>query len=145
VLHEAVRCAIDKHGKRKGAVEPAHERTRKPPADRATAIGKPVKVREPVAAKIRRQVWKRDEGRCAWIGADGRRCGSKWRLELDHIHPAALGGPSTLDNLRLLCGAHNDFHAQQTFGRAYMGQFRREPQSGECTFASGSRDAGASE
>src|SRR6266542_1154667 len=101
VLHEAVRCAIDKHGKRKGAVEPAQKRTRKSPADRPTAIGKPAKVRKPIPAEVRRQVWSRDAGSCAWIGADGRRCGSKWRLELDHIHPAALGGRSTLENLRV--------------------------------------------
>jgi len=146
VLHEALRCAIDKHGKRKGAIEPAHKRQRKSPADRATAIGKPAKVREPVAAEVRRQVWKRDDGRCAWIGPDGRRCGSKWRLELDHIHPAALGGPSTLDNMRVLCGAHNKLHAEQTFGRAHMAQFRRkQPRSGGFTAPSESSDAGASE
>jgi len=146
VLREAVRCAIDKHGKRKGAVEPAHERKRKSPADRATAIGKPAKVREPVAAEVRRQVWKRDDGRCAWIGADGRRCGSKWRLELDHIHPAALGGPSTVDNLRVLCGAHNRLHAEQAFGRAHMAQFRRkQPRSGGFTSPSESSGAGSSE
>ncbi|HEX9291575.1 MAG TPA: HNH endonuclease signature motif containing protein, partial [Anaeromyxobacteraceae bacterium] len=145
VLRVAVRCAIERHGKRNGAVEPAHERTRKSPADRPTAIGKPAKVRAPIAAEVRRQVWRRDEGSCAWIGADGRRCGSKWRLELDHIHPAALGGPSTVENIRLLCNAHNNLHAEQTFGRAHMAQFRRKPQSGRFTFASGSRDAGASE
>ncbi len=145
VLHEALRCAIDKHGKRKGAIEPAQKRTRKSPADRPTATGKPAKVRQPIPAEVRRQVWSRDAGSCAWIGPDGRRCGSKWRLELDHIHPAALGGPSTLENIRLLCKAHNKLHAEQRFGRAHMAQFRREPQSGEFTFASGSRDAGASE
>jgi len=148
VLHEAVRCAIDRHGKRKGAVEPAHERTRKSPADadRVTAIGKPKKVRQPIAAEVRRQVWRRDEGCCAWIGPDGRRCGSKWRLELDHIHPAALGGPSTLDNMRVLCRAHNSFHAEHTFGCAHMAQFRRkQPRSGGFTAPSESSDAGASE
>jgi len=136
VLHEALRCAIDKHGKRKGAVEPAHERKRKSPADRPTALGKPAKVRAPIPAEVRRQAWRRDEGCCTWIGAEGRRCGSKWRLELDHIHPAALGGPSTLDNIRLLCAAHNKLHAEQTFGRAHMAQFRhREPRTGESSYS----------
>jgi len=114
VLREAVHCALQKHGKRKGAVEPTHKRTRKSLADGPTGTGKPATVREPVPAEVRRQVWRRDEGRCAWIGPDGRRCGSKWRLELDHVHPAALGGPSTVDNLRVLCGAHNSLHAEQT-------------------------------
>jgi len=146
VLREAVRCAIERHGKRKGAVEPAHERKRKSPADRPTALGKPAKVRQPIPAEVRRQVWRRDEGCCAWIGPDGRRCGSKWRLELDHIHPAALGGPSTLENLRVLCEPHNKLHAEQTFGRAHMAQFRRkQPHPGGSTTPSESSGAGASE
>jgi len=146
VLREAVRCAIERHGKRKGAVEPNHERKRKSPADRATAIGKPAKVRQPVSAEVRRQVWRRDEGCCAWIGPDGRRCGSKWMLELDHIHPAALGGPSTLENLRVLCEPHNKLHGEQTFGRSRMAQFRRkQPRSGGSTSPSESSGAGASE
>jgi 5-methylcytosine-specific restriction endonuclease McrA len=50
-------------------------------------------------AEVRREVWTRDGGRCAFIAGDGRRCNSRWKLELDHIHPEALGGTSTVDNL----------------------------------------------
>jgi len=89
---------------------------------------------------VKRQVWERDQGRCAWIGPDGRRCGSTFMLEFDHIEPAALGGASTVDNVRVACRPHNWFHAEQTFGRAHMARFRREePRAGESTSARGSR------
>ncbi|HET9554187.1 MAG TPA: HNH endonuclease signature motif containing protein [Anaeromyxobacteraceae bacterium] len=136
VLREAVKCAIDKHGKRQGAVEPARRRAKKKAPASPSAPASP--RREPIAAEVRRQVWKRDEGRCAWVGPDGHRCGSRWRLQLDHIAAAALGGPSTVENLRLTCARHNRLHAEQTFGREFMDRFRREPQTGESTSPSGS-------
>jgi 5-methylcytosine-specific restriction endonuclease McrA len=132
VLREAVRCAIEKHGKRRGAVEPAR---RKPhaQAQRGSSAGVP--------AEVRRQVWKRDGGQCTWRGPDGRRCTSRWRLELDHVHPKALGGPATVDNLRLLCEPHNLLHAEQVFGREHMARYRRKtPPPGEFTIAG---DSGA--
>jgi len=122
VLREAVQCAMEKHGKRRGAVEPARKVKRRASPERSATASR---LRDLIPAEVRRQVWKRDGGCCAWIGPDGRRCCSRWRLEVDHIHPAALGGPSTIDNLRLLCAAHNNLHAEQTFGRAYMARFRR--------------------
>jgi hypothetical protein len=123
VLHEAIRCAIEKHGKRKGAVAPARKANRAAPpaaaADRTEAT-------PTIPAEVRRAVWKRDGERCAFVGADGHRCNSRWKLELDHIHPVALGGRSTIDNLRLVCRSHNLVHAEQTFGREHMDRFRRE-------------------
>ena len=60
----------------------------------------------PVAVK--REVWRRDQGRCSYVDRhSGRRCGSRYRLEIDHIVPFALGGASELFNLRLRCGAHH--------------------------------------
>jgi len=126
VLREAVHCAMEKHGKRRGAVEPERKVKRKAPPGRSTTAAAPSKLRESIPAEVRREVCRRDGGSCAWIGPDGRRCGSRWKLELDHIHPAALGGPSTIDNLRLLCAAHNQLHADETFGRAHMSRFRRK-------------------
>ncbi|WP_242342528.1 HNH endonuclease [Anaeromyxobacter terrae] len=121
VLHEAIRCAIEKHGKRKGAVAP--ERKTKRPEPTAAASPEPTST---IPAIVRRAVWKRDGGRCAWVGPDGCRCSSRWKLELDHIQPVALGGPSTIDNLRLACRAHNLLHAERTFGREHMERFRRD-------------------
>jgi 5-methylcytosine-specific restriction endonuclease McrA len=129
VLREALRCALEKHRKRKGAVAPSRRRKSKPAT---TTSPRGAAVREPISAETRRQVWQRDGGTCAWVGPDGRRCGSRWKLELDHVVPVARGGRSTIDNLRILCRIHNRLHAEHVFGRAFMARFGGgRPQTGE--------------
>lgn len=49
-----------------------------------------------IPAALRWEVWERDDFRC-------RRCGARRFLEVDHVHPEALGGATTLDNLQTLC------------------------------------------
>lgn len=120
VLHEAIRCALEKHGKRKGAVAP--QRTRAPAA-RPGGEAPPPGLRTSIPAQVRREVWLRDGGRCAWTSADGHRCGSRWKLEFDHLVPVARGGGSTASNVRLACQRHNQLHAEQTFGRKHMARF----------------------
>ncbi len=115
VLREGIRCGIEKHGKRKGAVPPVRE---------GRSIAEP-KAGGAIPASVRREVWKRDGGVCTWQGDGGRRCGSRWQVEPDHVWPAALGGPSTVENLRLLCARHNILHAEQVYGREHMDLFRR--------------------
>jgi len=116
VLHEAIRCGLEKHGKRKGAVKPA-----RPRAPKAT----PGKDASAVPLEVRRQVWERDGGRCTWKGPDGHRCGSRWQVEVDHVRPPSLGGKSEPENLRLLCRRHNLLHAEEVYGRGFMARFRR--------------------
>ena len=61
-----------------------------------------------IPAAVRREVWRRDGGCCSYIDRhSGRRCGSRYRLEIDHIVPFALGGGAEPDNSRLHCGAHH--------------------------------------
>jgi 5-methylcytosine-specific restriction endonuclease McrA len=76
---------------------------------------------------VRRAVWKRDQGRCIWPLDSGGICGSTRRVELDHIVPRALGGPSTADNCRLICRVHNDLAARLVFGNAQMDQYTSGP------------------
>ena len=62
----------------------------------------------------RREVWRRDGGRCSYVDPhSGRRCGSRFLLELDHIVPFALGGGAEPDNLRLRCSAHHRFRHRE--------------------------------
>lgn len=61
-----------------------------------------------VPAAVRRTVWARDEGRCAFVGVDGR-CAENSFLEFHHVVPFAAGGPTTIDNLELRCRAHNAY------------------------------------
>jgi 5-methylcytosine-specific restriction endonuclease McrA len=65
---------------------------------------------------IKQEVWKRDEGRCTFVGTDGVRCGSDMWIEFDHIKPFALGGAHEVENLRLRCRAHNQLVAREQFG-----------------------------
>ena len=71
-----------------------------------------------IPAKIKRQVWNRDHGCCTYPG-----CSSKYFLEYDHIQPVSLKGTSTLENLRLLCRAHNQLVAIQQLGFKQMDRF----------------------
>jgi hypothetical protein len=59
------------------------------------------------------------------VSADGHRCEECGQLELDHIIPVALGGQSTVENLRLLCRPHNRHAAERAFGKEHV-QARRE-------------------
>jgi len=73
-----------------------------------------------VPASVRDEVWRRDEGRCTFVGTDGHRCGSTYQLELHHIDPFAKGGPSTAPNLTLACAPHNRFLAEKDYGAAHI-------------------------
>ena len=69
---------------------------------------------------LRRQIWERDGGSCAFESADGHRCSSTTRVEIDHITPVAHGGRTELENLRLLCRAHNPFEAERVLGADHV-------------------------
>lgn len=75
-----------------------------------------------VPARVKRAVWQRDDGRCAWRFDDGTLCGSRDALEFDHFRPFAKGGRSDdARNVRLLCRLHNAMAARDaglTPGRA---------------------------
>jgi len=70
-----------------------------------------------IPTDVRHAVTKRDNGRCSYVAPDGTRCCETRNLEFDHRVPFALGGQSTVENLRLLCSGHNKLHAEQVFGR----------------------------
>jgi 5-methylcytosine-specific restriction endonuclease McrA len=73
-----------------------------------------------VPVKIERKVWKRDKSQCTFVDREGRRCAERRFLTLEHRTPFALGGPSTFENLCLLCSAHNLENARQIFGEAHI-------------------------
>ena len=73
--------------------------------DRPRKPNQAPKEDDTITAEVRRLVWERDQGQCSWVGPDGHRCDARRHLNYDHIIPRAQGGPSTVDNLRLLCAA----------------------------------------
>jgi 5-methylcytosine-specific restriction endonuclease McrA len=68
-----------------------------------------------VPAAVRRAVWARDNGQCAFVGHDGR-CRARGFLEIHHVIPFAAGGETVVDNLQLRCRAHNAYEAEEFFG-----------------------------
>jgi hypothetical protein len=70
-----------------------------------------------VPAEVRRAVWLRDGGQCAFVGTNGRRCGERAFLEFHHVKPWAVGGGPTVDNVQLRCRRHNGYEAKVYFGR----------------------------
>lgn len=76
-------------------------------------------------AAIRREVWRRDQGRCAFLGADGHRCNETRRLEFAHVEPWAKQGETTVENLSLRCAAHNAFEADRDYGTSFMAYKRK--------------------
>ncbi len=89
-------------------------------------------TRGTIPAAVRREVWNRDGGRCSWTRADGRRCGSRHRLEIDHIVPVAKGGGSEPSNLRVTCRGCNALHARNEFGAERIERAIRRRKEGTC-------------
>lgn len=77
-----------------------------------------------IPSSVKRAIWTRDGGACAFTAPDGRRCGEKGRVEYHHVVPFAEGGKTTIDNLELRCAAHNRYEAEQHFGAGVMSLFR---------------------
>jgi 5-methylcytosine-specific restriction endonuclease McrA len=86
---------------------------------RATAADSRKKTRH-VPAAVTREVYARDNGCCGFVSNEGRRCGARQFLELDHVKPWAEGGETTVENLRLRCRAHNQQAARAHFGSDYI-------------------------
>ena len=107
-------------GARRGAVrQPAS-----PPGDRGARY---------IAVEVRRVVWERDGGRCAYVSPDGRRCEATRFLHFHHLRPFEVGGPPTIENIALRCRAHNQYEAD-----IYFGPLREAMASHESLSAGGS-------
>lgn len=68
-----------------------------------------------VPAAVKREVWSRDGGRCAFVGATGR-CTERGFLEFHHVVPFADRGATDAANLQLRCRAHNGYEAEAWSG-----------------------------
>jgi hypothetical protein len=95
--------------------------TQTPRPSRPTKPG----ARQPSAA-VKRAVWVRDLGRCAFIGASGHRCNERRFVEFHHVDPHALGGEASVDKIELRCRRHNDYEGRLYFGKRRRGETVRE-------------------
>jgi hypothetical protein len=94
-------------------------RAAKPPARRTRHI----------PAEVRRQVWTRDGGRCAFVDGEGRRCSATRWLELHHVDNWGRGAPHDPERIELRCRAHNLYQAVLDYGAALVAARRSEQSS----------------
>lgn len=65
-----------------------------------------------IPAQTRREIFARDKC-CQFKAADGKICGSRYQLQIDHRQMRYHGGTHEPENLRLLCGKHNRWVAER--------------------------------
>jgi hypothetical protein len=105
VIDRALTVLVDQLERRRaGAVS-------RPSGDRNVAKG--IRGRH-VRAAVKREVWSRDQGRCAVVGPHGR-CSETGFIEYHHVLPLAAGGATEASNLELRCRAHNAYEASTYF------------------------------
>jgi len=79
-----------------------------------------------IPAAVRREVWARDGGRCAFVGKHGR-CTETGFLEFHHVEPYAAGGEATVENIQIRCKRHNSHEAELFFGTREPPMVRESP------------------
>jgi hypothetical protein len=112
IFDRALSELIEAHSRRKMAVVRRPAKARSVTADAHSAVDDS----RHVAAEVKRLVWVRDGGRCAFVGASGHRCSERAFLEYHHVVPYAVGGQAAIANIQLRCRAHNGYEADLFFG-----------------------------
>lgn len=120
IFDRALTLLLDDLRRRRCAAT-ASPRTARPPSGRSRHI----------PAHVRRHVWERDGGRCAFVGPNGR-CAERSFLELHHVHPYAEGGTATVENIELRCRAHNAYEASLFFGADHISVVREDRERYRC-------------
>jgi hypothetical protein len=111
---------LEKRAERRKHKEKREKRNKKQ-QQRAKATSTAPESRH-IPSREREAVRIRDEG------PGGKRCSSTHNLQYDHYPiPFARGGPSTADNLRLLCAKHNRYTAEKIFGKR---DYNKQPVAG---------------
>ena len=93
------------------------ERTKYGKTQRQRSVSAGASRSRHIPRAVRRAVWERDGGQCAYVGSQGR-CTETGMLEYHHVRPFAEGGSSDGTNIELRCRAHNQYEAGLAFGGA---------------------------
>jgi len=91
----------------------------RPPIRRETDeddIRTPPRPSRDVPRTVKRAVWRRDGGQCAFVSTTGPRCMERTFLEFHHVQAYAKQGPATVENISLRCRRHNRYEAELLFG-----------------------------
>ncbi|HEY6557483.1 MAG TPA: HNH endonuclease [Polyangiaceae bacterium] len=114
LFSRAIKALIEKEVRRRRGADRKRKRRVQKPGSRHVPV------------EVKAEVWRRDGSQCTFVDEEGRRCSARRFLTIEHVQPHACGGPSTLENLSLLCSSHNAHTARQVFGEAHIEKKRRE-------------------
>jgi len=116
IFDRALTVLLEKVEKTKlaAAAKPRPNRPIRPGTDKE--VRKPDRPSRNVPREVKREVWGRDAGQCAFVSSAGRRCTERTFLEFHHIQPYAKQGPATVENISLRCWRHNQYEAELIFG-----------------------------
>ena len=65
-----------------------------------------------LSIKLKRDLMNSAAHSCQFVNkSTGQKFESKYQLQVDHLHPLSKGGSNNLENLQILCRAHNHFKA----------------------------------
>ncbi|MBC7387355.1 MAG: HNH endonuclease [Cryobacterium sp.] len=79
-----------------------------------------------ISMRDRAKTHSRANGECEYFHPQtGKRCGSGFGLQMEHVVPFAKGGVNTAENLRAYCPAHNQLSAVVEYGTEKMQGFHR--------------------
>jgi 5-methylcytosine-specific restriction endonuclease McrA len=110
LLNEVADIALEKLDRTKQRNAPASPQSETPP-----------KHSRYIPEKTKRKIWQRDQARCTFVSPVTKQtCGSQFQLQIDHIMPFSLNGPTHEENLRLVCSNHNRLLATQILGNSVM-------------------------
>lgn len=115
LLHMAFDALIEKKEKAKGFWK-MKSLTVTPPTTEKMTQGDSVKSGSPrtentryIRREVKRHILERANQACEYIHPNGKRCGSKFQLQFDHIQAFCKGGTSDIKNVQVLCRVHNSY------------------------------------
>ncbi len=125
IVSRAIELLLDDTLKKKAAVTNASVTGEVATGAAVTRAARPsgrpsTKRTRAIPAAIRREVWRRDAGRCRFVDAQGRRCRATSCIEYHHGIPYGKGGRHEAGNIALRCRAHNQYQAELDFGLDFM-------------------------
>ncbi len=99
-------------------------RAQPPRSQIALKESKPESKSRYVSKTTMREVKNRDQHQCQYVDPETKlQCSAQHHLQIEHKIPFAKGGSRDLQNLELLCPAHNRLRAAQQFGFGTMGNY----------------------
>jgi 5-methylcytosine-specific restriction endonuclease McrA len=77
-----------------------------------------------ISVKVKRVVYHRDKGQCQYTDpVTGKKCLSSRAPQYEHVVPFAVGGETSVSNLKVCCSLHNKLLAIEYYGANKMGAY----------------------